>query len=122
MSKGKKIALWTVSILLTAVFLASGAPKLLKPDQARAMFAAYGYPAWFATLIGVSEVLGAVGLLVARLGALAAAGLSIIMVGAFFTHIRHHEYQHALIPLVLLALLIAVGYGRFKEARASRLS
>jgi uncharacterized membrane protein YphA (DoxX/SURF4 family) len=118
MSKGKTIALWVVSILLTAMFLFAGAPKLLKPDQVKAMFVGYGYPAWFAILIGVSEVLGAIGLLVPRLAALAAAGLSIIMVGAFFTHALHREYQHSLVPLVLLVLLLAVGYTRFKEARA----
>jgi uncharacterized membrane protein YphA (DoxX/SURF4 family) len=118
MSKGKTIALWVVSILLTGLFLSAGVPKLLKPDQAKTMFIGYGYAGWFAILIGASEALGAIGLLVPRLAALAAAGLSIIMVGAFFTHALHREYQHALVPLVLLSLLVAVGYARFKEARS----
>jgi uncharacterized membrane protein YphA (DoxX/SURF4 family) len=118
MSKGQKIALWSVSILLAAMFLFAGLPKLLNLSQTKTMFVAYGYPGWFAILIGVSEVLGAVGLLVPRLAALAASGLSIIMVGAFLTHVLHHEYQHSLIPLVLLAVLVAVGYGRFRESRA----
>jgi uncharacterized membrane protein YphA (DoxX/SURF4 family) len=118
MAKVKTVAMWSVSIVLTAMFLLAGAPKLLKADQARPMFVGYGYPAWFATLIGVSEVLGAIGLLVPRLAALAAAGLSIIMVGAFFTHLLHHEYSHSVVPLVLLVLLAAVGYMRFKSARA----
>jgi putative oxidoreductase len=118
MSKGKKIAMWIVSILLAAMFLIAGGPKLLRPIETRAMFVQYGYAPWFATLIGVSEVLGAIGLLIPRLAALAAAGLSIIMVGAFFTHVTHHEAPHAVVPLVLLALLIAVGYARLREGRA----
>lgn len=118
MSKGQKIALWILSILLTAMFLFAGVPKLMNLGQTKTMFVAYGYPGWFAILIGVSEALGAVGLLVPRLAALAAAGLSIIMVGAFLTHVLHHEYQHSLVPLVLLVLLVAVGYGRFREGRA----
>ncbi len=117
MSKGKKIALWVVSILLAAMFVVSGAPKLLQPDKVKPMFVQYGYAAWFATFIGVCEVLGGIGLLVPRLAALAAAGLSIIMAGAVYTHASHQEYSHAGIPLVLLALLIAVGYARFKDAR-----
>lgn len=115
MSKGKKIALWVVSILLTAVFLFSGAPKLLKPEQVKPLFVAYGYAAWFATFIGVCEVFGAIGLLIPPLAALAAAGLSVIMVGAFFTHATHHELSHAMVPLVLLILLLSVGYGRMRE-------
>jgi len=116
MSNGKKIALWIVSILLAAAFLMSGGFKLLKPDEARAGFVHYGYAPWFAILIGVSEALGAIGLLIPRLAALAAAGLSIIMVGAFFTHLTHHEASHTVVPLVLMALLVGVGYTRFKKA------
>ena len=119
MSKGKTIALWILSGLLAVMFaLLSGLPKLLKPDMAKPMFVHYGYAPWFATFIGVCEVLGGIGLLIPRLAALAAAGLSIIMIGATYTHFSHHEYQHGLIPLVLLVLLIGVGYARVKEARA----
>jgi uncharacterized membrane protein YphA (DoxX/SURF4 family) len=115
MSKGKKIVLWIVSILLAASFLFSGSFKLLKAEDARAMFVHYGYAAWFATFIGACEVLGGIGLLVPRLAALAASCLSIIMVGAFFTHVIHREYLHALTPLVLLILLVGVAYTRVKD-------
>ena len=116
MSKGKKIVLWIVSILLGAAFLFSGVAKLfLQPAEVRAMFVHYGYAAWFGTLIGVCELLGGIGLLIPRLAALAAGGLSIIMVGAFFTHVVHHEYSHSLVPLVLLMLLVLTIYIRVKE-------
>ncbi|HEY5029352.1 MAG TPA: DoxX family protein [Candidatus Angelobacter sp.] len=118
MSKGQKIALWAVSILLAAMFLFSGCFKLLQPAQAKAGFVQYGYAAWFATFIGVCEALGGLGLLLPRLAALAAGGLSIIMAGAVYTHFSHHEYQHGLIPLVLLALLVGVAYARVKEGKA----
>jgi uncharacterized membrane protein YphA (DoxX/SURF4 family) len=118
MAKGKTIALWIVSVLLTAMFLFAGLPKLLTPDKVKPMFVAYGYAAWFATFIGTCEVLGAIGVLVPRLAGLSAAGLSVIMVGAFFTHVTHREYTHAITPLVLLALLVVVAYRRFREVRA----
>jgi putative oxidoreductase len=113
MSKGKTIALWTVSILLAALFLVAGGPKLLQPDKVKPMFVQYGYAAWFATFIGSCEVLGAIGLLIPRLAGLAAAGLSIIMMGAVYTHVSHQEYTHAITPVVLLVLLITVAYARF---------
>jgi len=119
MSKAKMIVLWIVSILLAAMFLFSGVFKLLKPDMAKAGFVHYGYAAWFAIFIGVCETLGALGLLMPRLAGLAAAGLAIIMMGATYTHFSHHEYQHGMIPLVLLVLLIGVVYARFRAGRAT---
>jgi putative oxidoreductase len=118
MSKGKTIALWVVSILLAAMFLLSGLPKLLKPAEIRSMFVHYGYAGWFATFIGVCEVLGAIGLLIPPLAGLAATGLSIIMVGAFLTHATHHEMSHAMVPLLLLVLLTMVAYMRFRQLRS----
>lgn len=116
MSKGKKIALWIVSGLLALAFLFVGSLKLIHLEQAKPMFVQYGYPAWFAILIGTCETLGAIGLLLPRLAALAATGLSIIMVGAFLTHVLHHEYQRSLGPLVLLILLVGVAYARAKDS------
>jgi uncharacterized membrane protein YphA (DoxX/SURF4 family) len=118
MSKGKKIALWTVSILLGVMYLFGGLMKLIKGDEVKPMFVHYGYAAWFATFIGTCESLGGIGLLIPRLAGLAAAGLSIIMVGAFFTHELHHEYGHGLIPLVLCVLLIWIARTRMSETRA----
>ena|SRR5262249_53155552 len=119
MSKGKTIVLWVVSVLLGAMFVFSGGFKLLKLEEAKAGFVHYGYAAWFAIFIGVCELLGGLGLLIPRLASLAAAGLVIIMIGASYTHFSHHEYQHGMIPVVLLVLLIGVGYARFKETRAA---
>ena len=120
MAKGKTIVLWIVSVLLSAAFLLAGGPKLLFLDKVKPMFVQYGYPAWFAGLIGSCEVLGAIGLLIPRLAALAATGLSIIMIGATYTHVSHHEYTHAITPAVLLVLLIAVAYVRFGQGGGSR--
>lgn len=118
MSKGKNIALWALSILLAALFLFGGGFGLLHPDTSRSAFVHYGYAPWFATFIGTCEVLGAIGLLIPRPAGLAAAGLSIIMAGAAYTHFSHQEYAHGCIPVVLLALLVWVSYIRFHERTA----
>jgi putative oxidoreductase len=117
MSKGKTIALWIVSILIAALFLFAGLSKLLALDKAKQMFAQVGYAGWFATFIGVCETLGGIGVLIPRLAGLAAAGLSIIMIGAVYTVVSHHQSSQAVVPLVTLIVLIWVGYTRFKNAQ-----
>lgn len=118
MSKGKTIALWVVSCLVSALFLFAGGTKLLTPAQTRAAFATFGYPAWFATFIGICEALGGLGLLIPRLAALAAACLSIIMIGAVYTVTSHHQYSQAAMPLAVFVLLISICGLRIKWPRA----
>jgi putative oxidoreductase len=114
MSKGKTIVLWIVSGLLTALFLFAGLSKLLMPAQARTMFAQMGFAAWFATFIGICETLGAIGLLIPRLAALAATGLCVVMIGAFVTLAVHHQLVQGITPVVVLMALIGVAYARVK--------
>src|SRR5690242_17677090 len=112
MSKGQKIAMWVISILLTCLFLFAGLPKLLTPAK---MLAEWVYAPWFLTFIGVCETLGAVGLLIPRLAALAAAGLSVIMIGAVYTLVAHHMIKELPVPIVVFILLMLVIFLRRKE-------
>lgn len=116
------IVLWVVAGLLAAAFLFSGAFKLALSREkyvAQQPWAA-GAPAWLPRVIGVLEVLGAVGLILpAAVGVapvlvpLAAVGLALVMAGAMVMHTRRKEYS-ALVPNVVLLLLAAVvAWGRF---------
>ncbi len=109
----KSITLWVVSILLTVMFIISGSGKLINPAQASAMFVNYGYPAWFALVIGVVEVVGGVLLLVPRVAFIAAGALSAVMAGAAFTHLKTAgEAPRAAVPVVLLILSVIVALAR----------
>ena len=115
MSKGQKIAMWVVTILLTCLFLFAGLPKLLMPAK---MLDKWIYARWFLTVVGVCETLGAIGLLIPRLAALAAAGLCGIMIGAVYTLIRVHELKELPVPIVVFILLMVVIMLRRKEGKA----
>jgi putative oxidoreductase len=114
MSKGQKIAMWVVSILLTCLFLFAGLPKLLTPAK---ILSEWVYAPWFLTFIGICETLGAIGLLIPRLAALAAAGLSVIMIGAVYTLVTHHLSKQLPVPIVVFILLMLVIFLRRKEGR-----
>lgn len=115
MSKGQKIVMWIISGLLTALFLFAGLPKLLMPGK---MLAQWVYAPWFLTVVGVCETLGAIGLLIPRLAALAAAGLCGIMIGAVYTLVAHHLTKELPVPILVFCLLMLVIYLRRKEAAA----
>ena len=116
-AKGRGIGLWTVQVLLAALFLFAGISKLTMPIEA--MQGPIALPGWFLRFIGVAETLGALGLVLPGLlrvgrGAtpLAAVGLVTIMAGATTLTILGGAGVFAAIPLVVCALTALVVVGR----------
>jgi putative oxidoreductase len=99
---------WAVKGLLTLGFLSAGLTKLLQPAGWIERFAGWGYAAWFVTLIGVLETVGTVGLWVPRLARPATALLTILMLGAGYTHLAHPPHLAVLRPAAFLLLLALV--------------
>ncbi len=109
-SKGRTGASWVFVALLAAGYLMSALGKLT--GAATEMFVDWGYPAWFATLIGVLELTGAVGLLIPRTNRYAILGLSAIMLGAGYTHLSNGEGGQVVRPLMFLVALWGVWWLR----------
>ena len=105
-SRAKTISSWVLVILLAAAYLLAAIGKLT--GSATQMFDGWGYAPWFATLIGVLELSGAIGLLIPKLTRFAILGLSVIMIGASYTHIANGEAAQVLRPLIFLAFLWTV--------------
>lgn len=121
-------ALWTVQILLAALFLFSGGVKLVAPIAEMAQQTSM--PGWFLRFIGSMEVLGALGLILPSalrirpgLTPLAAAGLVVIMIGATVVTYKTMGGAITLLPAITGLLAVFVAYGRWKvaplEARAN---
>lgn len=92
-----------VSVILAAVFAASGVAKLLSLSFEVEAFARWGYSLSFMYLTGALELAGAVGLVIPRLSAISAFCLAGLMVGAVATHAIHAEW-----PMLAVALFIAM--------------
>jgi putative oxidoreductase len=116
MTRARPILLWLCQVALALLFLRAGAAKFTSPMWPR-MFARWGYPDHFYLVIGALEVAGALVLLVPRTAAPAAVMLIVIMIGAGVTHALHGEWQRLPLIAVILALLVAVMYGRWSNAR-----
>ena len=123
-----EIAIWVVQVVLAFVFLMVGGMKLAMSRQALVQVLGTSRIAYIedfsdvqVRLIGLAEVLGAVGLVLPSvtgilpiLTPVAATGLAIIQIGAFFTHLRRgNEGQMIAANIVLLALLSLGAWGRF---------
>jgi putative oxidoreductase len=112
-SKGMDITLWIATVLAAALFFVVGGAKI--GGWADAQFIAWGYSTGFAVLIGVLEVLFAIGLLIKRTAAWASFGLMAIMLGAIGTHLTHGEYLMMLVPIAVFVVLGFIAWGRGPE-------
>ena len=113
--------LWVVQVLLALLFLFAGGAKLAM--SAAALAAQTPLPAAFLRFISVMEILGGLGLVLpgmlriqTALTPLAAAGLSIIMVGAVIVTIQTMGSALAALPFVTGVLALFVAYGRWRVA------
>lgn len=115
--------LWIIQGILAAMFLMAGLTKstqslekLLKSGLAWAE----RYPMSTVRFIGVSELLGGLGLILPGLlgfypilTPLSASALSLVMILAMLHHNKHKETKAIAFNLVLLLLAAFVAYGRF---------
>ena len=115
------IALWVSQAVLAFIFGMAGFVKTFQPDKTRTAFDwAKEAPTWFILFIGVTELLGAIGIIAPYatgilpfLTAWAAIGFAVIMVLAFGVHIRAKDTRGAIMNIVFFVLSIAVAYGRW---------
>ena len=115
--------LWTLQIVLAAIFAGAGAIKLIQSrDQLAKTLGGwvYEFPAPLLKPLGLAELLGAIGLIVPPLvhiapilTPLAAIGLVLTMIGAVVTHARRGEFPNVAVNVVLAIMAAVVAWGRF---------
>jgi uncharacterized membrane protein YphA (DoxX/SURF4 family) len=115
--KALGIALWSMQIILAALFLFAGVMKFVMPVQE--MTKGSGLPGSFFHFIGLMEMLGGIGLVLPSvfriapsLTPLAACGLGIIMLGATVTSLPMGWM--ALFPFLVGLFTAFIAFGRFK--------
>lgn len=123
-SKALHIALWVVQGLLAAAFGMAGFMKITAPIEQLAqngMSFVTHYQTGTVRLIGITEILAALGLILPsalrilpKLTPLAALGLSVVMVLATQYHVSNNE--ESLPSIILFALTVFVAWGRFIKA------
>lgn len=120
-ARKRNVRLWIVQGLLALLFLFAGGMKLTMPLVM--LVQQTGMPGLFMRFIATCEVLGALGLILPGLlrirpglTPLAAAGLTIIMIGATVVTLLHGQVAPALPPIAMGLLSASVVHGRWRRA------
>ena len=118
------IALWIAQVLLALLFAGAGSAKVLTPlgELAQSLPYTADLPGWLVRFIGVSEVAGALGLILPALTRrlpgltpLAGLGLCIVMVLATGFHLMRAEYSAMPMTIVIGAVAAFVAWGRWMK-------
>lgn len=111
-AKAATIVLWVVTVAAGAGMILAGATKFIAADMWTGMFTEWGYPSWFAFVIGGLEVVGALAFLVPRFATYGGALVATIMGGALFTLVSNQVDMPLLVPTVNLIVFGAVAFLR----------
>jgi uncharacterized membrane protein YphA (DoxX/SURF4 family) len=116
------VFLWILQIVLAAMFAMAGVQKSTQPKEKLVTRLPWveDFSAGTVRLIGIVELLGAIGLVLPAaldiapvLTPLAATGLAIVMALAVNTHRRRHEPSGMALTAALLVAALVVAWGRF---------
>jgi len=114
--------LWIIQGILAAMFAMAGLMKSTQPIDklAKTVTWANRFSVPVVRFIGISELLGAIGLILPGmlniapvLTPFAASGLALIMWLAIFHHSKHKEGKAVVFNVVLLMMAAIVAYNRF---------
>jgi len=102
-----------LQVLLGVAFLGAGASKMAGAQTQVKNFDRWRLPQGWRPIVGLVELIGALGLLVGVVlpwvAAIAAVLLVVVMLGALLTHVRIRDVaQHFVPPAVLLCLAASV--------------
>lgn len=121
--KTDKIGYWVATALVALAFAFGGVLDVAPTPEMKASLARLGYPIYFASILGVWKVLGAVAIVAPRFPRLkewAYAGMVFDLTGAAASHAAVGDpVQAVVIPLVLL-MLVAASWALRPEGRMLR--
>jgi uncharacterized membrane protein YphA (DoxX/SURF4 family) len=109
-TRARATGYWGSTAVAALALGATGAADLLRVPAIMQSLAHLGYPAYFANIVGVWELLGAAAILAPGLAEVkewAYAGMVFTLSGAALSHVASGDPVPILVPLVLLGVVLA---------------
>jgi len=105
-----------IKIILSVLFILAGAAKIFGVVAIKAQFTEFGLSVKIMTLVGILEILGAIGLQIPFLKKYAAIGLALLMIGAIVNHFKvMHPFSQSAPSILLFMALLTFLYLTFKK-------
>ena len=116
-TRGQKAAAAGLWVLIVLELLGMGLAGLSKfqGDGWPRMFEGWGYPAWFASVIGAAEISGVLMLTVRKFSSYAAMLLIFIMLGAIWTVLTNESQLGPGMPTIHITILSIILAARWKS-------
>jgi putative oxidoreductase len=108
-SRSMNVTLWVLQGILALGFGLSGVLKLSGSPQALVVFQAMGTAGWMPYVIGVLEILGAIGLLIPRLSGTAASAFVALTIGALVCHAIWGGPAAPAVAMLIMSAVVAYG-------------
>lgn len=116
------IPIWILQGVTAFVFMFSGINKSIYSEKAlvsKGQTGVEGLPLTLIRFIGISEILGAVGLILPmllniypNLTSISAICLGLIMIPAGIIHYKRKEFKNVIVNIVILVVCIVIAYFR----------
>lgn len=107
-SRLQRISRHLLTGLFAVALFASGAGKLTGAMDAA--LAGLGVPLWAIPLIGLAELIGAIGFVVPKTRFYGGAVLSFVLLGAVGTHALNADFAGLVAPAILLAAIASLSW------------
>lgn len=111
----RDVCAWGLSVILAWAFIFTGWKTIFPSAELEVRFHKWGYNEEFAFVVGVAEVFAGVLVLIPRIASLGAIILSVIMIGAIYTHLTTHigSPLFAIVLLLLASTLLVLRWPDF---------
>ncbi len=105
-AKTQNILAWVFTILIAIMFLLQGVLKFMPAMQTLDQWALWEVEPNMMKIVGVFEIIGAIGIFIPKFRKLAILGLSLIMMAAIYILFTHNDFQNITGPILFLIMLI----------------
>ena len=105
-------------VLLSLGFLAAAVGKFIPKSGWEARFVVWGYPTWFAPIVGAIEVLGVIGLWIPRTSQPSMLLLAGVMLEASYASLSHPPIVQAIRPAAFMVLLLGLSITQRRPLRS----
>lgn len=110
--------LFVLTVPMTFIFLMAASMKIGAKFMMIMGFEGYGYPIPFLFFIGYAEIFGAISLWIRRWALLGSMGLSVILLGASFTHIINDDpLKFAGMAYVMTPVMLLITFYHWRAAK-----